>query len=91
MLLIEWKERYRNEVEDYLEDTRIFREKDNDKSEENKVKVTDWAKKWYNKEVISSQMRDWIMPEKVKPGNVYANPKADKEYLLYRFINLLKS
>ena len=85
-LFIEWKERYGNKVEDYLEDTRIFREEDHDTREENKVKVTEWAEKWYNNEVISSEMRDWIIPEKVKPGNVYANPKAHKEHLPYRFI-----
>ena len=81
----EWKERYRNKVEDYLEDTRSFREEDHDTSEENKVKVTEWADKWYNNEVISSEMRDWIIPEKVKPGNVNANPKAHREHLPYKF------
>ena len=32
-LFIEWKERYRSKVEDYLEDTRIFREEDHDVSQ----------------------------------------------------------
>ena len=36
----------------------MFREEEHDTSEENKVKVTEWADKWYNNEVIPSGMRD---------------------------------
>ena len=48
-LFIEWKERYRSKVEDYLEDTRIFRDEDHDMSQENKDKVIAWANKWHDK------------------------------------------
>ena len=54
-LFIEWKERYRSKVEDYLEDTRIFREKDHDMSQENKDKVIAWTNKWHDKEVINEE------------------------------------
>ena len=85
-LCIEWKERYKNKVEDYLQDTRIFRQEDQDRSDENQRKVIDWANKWHDKEVISEEEMNWIIPAKVKPGNVYANPKAHKEGLPYRYI-----
>ena len=39
-LCIEWKEKYKNKVEDYLQDTRIFRQEDQD-SDENQRKVID--------------------------------------------------
>ena len=85
-LCIEWKERYKNKVEDYLQDTKIFRQEDQDRSDENQRKVIDWANKWHDKEVISEEEMNWIIPAKVKPGNVYPNPKAHKEGLPYRYI-----
>ena len=85
-MCIEWKERYKKKVEDYLQDTRIFRQGDQDRSDENQTKVIDWANKWHDKEVISEEEMNWIIPPKVKPGNVYANLKAHKEDLLYRYI-----
>ena len=59
-LFIEWKERYRSKVEDYLEDTRIFREEDHDMSQENKDKVIAWENKWHDKEVISEEEKEWM-------------------------------
>ena len=42
--------------------------------------------KWHDKEVISEEEMNWIIPAKVRPGNVHANPKAHKEGLPYRYI-----
>ena len=36
--------------------------------------------------MITSEERDWIIPETIKPGSVYANPKAHKENIPYRYI-----
>ena len=86
-LFIEWKERYRSKVEDYLEDTRIFREEDHDMSQENIDKVIALANKWHDKEVISEEEKEWIIPKEVRPANVYANPKAHRRDLPYRYIS----
>ena len=43
---IEWKEDYERKVEEYLQDTRIFREDEGDQSTNNKEVVRAWAEKW---------------------------------------------
>ena len=85
-LFIEWKERYKSKVEGYLENKRIFREEDYDTSEENRTKVIECAKISHENAVITSEEREWIIPETIKPGRVYANPKAHKENIPYRYI-----
>ena len=55
-------------------------------SQENKDKVIAWANKWHDKEVISEEEKEWIIPKEVRPANVYANPKAHKRDLPYRYI-----
>ena len=64
----------------------MFREEDRDMSQENKDKVIAWANKWHDKEVISEEEKEWIIPKEVRPANVYANPKAHKRDLPYRYI-----
>ena len=45
-----------------------------------------WANKWHDKEVISEEEKEWIIPKEVRPANVYANPKAHRRDLPYRYI-----
>ena len=45
-----------------------------------------WANKWHDKEVISEEEKEWIIPKEVRPANVYVNPKAHRRDLPYRYI-----
>ena len=38
------------------------------------------------KEAISEEEKEWIIPKEVRPADVYANPKAHRKDLPYRYI-----
>ena len=85
-LTIEWKERYHNKVEEYLTDKSTFREDTSDPSAENTTIVKNWARKWFQQKVISSDVANWIPPLTAIPATIHANPKTHKVDIPYRFI-----
>ena len=85
-LAIESKVRYTSKVLDYLEDQNTFREDTYDMSNENKVKVAEWAKRWCDQNVIDEDVKTWVTPDEVRPAKVHANLKAHKGNVPYRSI-----
>ena len=83
---IEWKEDYERKVEEYLQDTRIFREDEGDQSTNNKEVVRAWAEKWKAEGVIDREMKEWIIPSVAKPAHIHANLKTHKKNVPYRHI-----
>ena len=44
-LVLEWKDKYREKILNYIEDISIFKEETEDPSEINKARVVEWARK----------------------------------------------
>ena len=83
-IVIEEKERYKQKMLQYLEDTNTFREDEEDQSEEYQKEVKQWVEKW--KDSISEEEQVWIQKETVNPGKVYGNIKTHKDNKAYRHI-----
>ena len=85
-LTIEWKERYREKVEAYLDDQSTFREDTIDQSAENALSVKNWARKWIKGRVITEEVGNWVSLQTATPATIHGNPKTHKEGIPYRFI-----
>ena len=59
--VIDWKENYFRECSEFISDESTFSKDDQDRSEENKEKVRQWATKWRKEEVISEEEEDWVI------------------------------
>ena len=57
-LVIDFKERYHQKITDYLEDRTTFREDERDLTADNKLKVSQWADKWYQLNEIPSDVTE---------------------------------
>ena len=50
------------------------------------IVVNEWADKWNEREVISTEVSDWVRAVNPKPALIYANVKTHKENWPYRYI-----
>ena len=86
-LVVEYKDHYKEKMEEYLNDERIFREDEADNSRENRREIESWAEKWYRSGHLTEQERDFVTINKHStPGRIYGNVKVHKQGNPYRFI-----
>ena len=85
-LVVEWKNKYKQRMLNYLEDINVFKEETEDPSQRNMERVQKWAVKWNREEQIGEEEMDWIVSVTSKPGKVYGNIKTHKENWPYRYI-----
>ena len=85
-LVIDFKERYHEKINHYLDDKTVFREDNRDLTAENKIKVNQWAEKWYGRNEIPLEVKELVVPDKPHPAITHANVKTHKQNLPYRHI-----